>query len=202
MSGKILIIDDDGDAIYALSRALKGQGIQAEINGSTDTVKGMEMYAILKPDVVILDLSIDAKRGVESGFEVLGKIVGSDLGTRVIVLTGHGSDEYGVRALSCGAASFVKKPADIFHVAALVRDGLEQARLRRSYTALVDKLADEMGSLIVGESEAIKKVRDELKRAAQTNQPILILGETGTGKGLSALALHRYGKRHVAGCPR
>ena len=192
---RILIVDDDVSAAQSLSRALIASGIEAEwyfesqVNGATQTA------AKVRPHVSILDLSLDDRRGVEGGFEVLRSIRGAVASCRVVVLTGHGSAEFGVRALGLGAANFIEKPANVTHLAALVRDGILQSVLRRSFEELTESASRELHSVIVGKSAAAVKLRGDVQRAASHNQPVLIRGETGVGKGVCAHAIHRFGLR-------
>ena len=74
--------------------------------------------------------------GVESGFDLLRSVLAEVPTCRVIVLTGHGSIEHGVRALSLGAATFLEKPADIGHLGALVRDGIAQSGNARCLSSI------------------------------------------------------------------
>ena len=191
----VLLVDDDSEALESLSRALSVSNIGARIVAATRAEKGLELLAESKADVAVIDLSLDPARGVESGFELLSNILRQDAACRVIVLTGHGSLEHGVRALSLGAASFLEKPADISHLAALIRDGIRQSGLKRAYNSLILQQQSSVATLVAGSSHAMQKVRESIQYAAQTMQPVMIYGETGTGKGLCAQAIHALSPR-------
>jgi DNA-binding NtrC family response regulator len=148
--------------------------------------------------VAVLDLCIDEKVGVESGFSLLKELLARDDSIRVIVVTGHGSTENGIRALSLGAASFLEKPVDPSHLAALVKDGVNQCDLRRHHRQLLRVNAKTTSALLIGSSAEIGRVREQLEFAASTAQPALILGETGTGKGLCARIIHELSGRKTA----
>jgi len=191
----LILVDDDGEALISLSRALSASALGASIQAASSPDKALELLTASKPLVAVIDLSLEQTRGVESGFELLAQILKLDPTCRVIVLTGHGSLEHGVRAISLGAANFLEKPADINHLSALIKDGMAQAELRRSYNKLVRESASGISNLIVGNSPQIKKVIEAVQYASQTAQSVLITGETGTGKGLCALAIQRISSR-------
>ena len=186
----VLLVDDDSDAVQSLLRALKVAGLDAELH-ATSTVKGAKtLYADYHPHAVVLDLCLDESVGVQSGFDLLRDLVQSDPTVRVVVLTGHGSIEHGVKSLRLGAANFLEKPASIEHLTALLSDGIRQARMRREYQNLLHDGTDTLAELVVGESASMQQVRRDIQYAGQTRQPVLITGETGTGKGLCAQAIH------------
>lgn len=189
----VLLVDDENDALLSLSRALSSHEFQ--VTGSTQVSKALELQRELKPAVAVVDLSLDATLGVQAGFNLITELLRQDPSCRVIVLTGHGSDEYGVKALSLGAANFLRKPAELSHLKALIEDGLTQSHLRREYTRLLSESASPLQSWIVGESPAVKKLREELSYAAHNSQPVFLAGETGTGKGLCAWAIHQSSLR-------
>ena len=191
----LLCIDDDGDALSSLIRALQSERVPASMHAAASAPQALKLFTELQPQVAVLDLSLDSRRGVESGFELLSKIQSLDSTCRVIVLTGHGRPEYGVRALSLGAASFLEKPADILHLKELIRDGIAQSDLRRAYNQLAQAGEQEPAGTLAGSSALMNEVRKAVKHAARTAQAVLISGETGTGKGLCAQAIHRCSSR-------
>lgn len=194
---QVLLVDDDGDALTSLARALKVQLPSFQFHGAARREQALALLAERRPHVAVLDLSIDPTRGVESGFTLLTEIVTHEPGCRIIVVTGHGSVEVGVRALQLGAASFVEKPADIPHLAALVKDGAHLSHLLRAYEKLRTRGASAPETSIIGESAATLRIRESVAYAARTSQAVLITGETGTGKGLTALAIHELSARQA-----
>ncbi|MBN8551158.1 MAG: sigma-54-dependent Fis family transcriptional regulator [Deltaproteobacteria bacterium] len=198
MSAGVLIIDDDSAAALSLIKALKLSLPALHFHAASTTEKAIELFLQLRPAVVVLDLHLEVARGVESGFALEQKLLALDSTARIIVLTGHSNVEHGVRALTLGASSFLEKPADLPHLAALIRDAVSQSELRRAYLALNKERVHEISSVVCGESSAIQKVREAVSYASQTVQPVLLLGETGTGKGLCAWAIHDFGRRRAA----
>jgi len=193
---QLLIIDDDSDAVLSLSRLISSAAPELSVSACTTATKALELLEEKNPAVAILDLSLNEQEGVESGFQLLKEILRVIPSCRVIVLTGHGSIQHGVRALQLGAASFLEKPAEIDHLLALVIDGARQAEIRREFERLKHQGShDLLDGMVLGESKAIEKVRESIRYAAQTPQAVLITGETGTGKGLCANSIHRLSSR-------
>ncbi|MCB0309663.1 MAG: sigma-54-dependent Fis family transcriptional regulator [Bdellovibrionales bacterium] len=191
----ILLVDDDSEALLTLSKALSVMQLEARILAAGTAEKALALLQDSNPHVAVLDLCLDERVGVESGFKLLEQFAGHSPACRIIVLTGHGSIEHGVRAIQLGAASFIEKPADIPHLSALIKDGLTQAELKRSHDKLSAAPHQQLEELVVGDSPAMVKVRQEIEYAARTNQTVLICGETGTGKGLCARAIHECSSR-------
>jgi two-component system, NtrC family, response regulator PilR len=200
MKYRVALIDDDIECSESLKRALLAHGFddnhpQIEWCVVNSTQHVYAHVVPFKPQVIILDLCLDEIRGVESGFEILRKLQDILDTARIIVLTGHGDMKYGIRALQSGAASFVQKPADIPLLQALLRDAFVQSELRSALKKLQeDKLKTSQNQLI-GESIAMRTLREQVSFAAAVVQPVLLTGETGTGKGVCARFIHRHGSR-------
>lgn len=191
----VLLVDDDEDALLSLVRALKPSLPGTALHAAANQEKALRLISETHPAVLVMDLCINERIGPESGYELLRTVSKQDPTLRIIVLTGYGSIEAGVKSLELGASSFIEKPPDPSHLAALIKDGINQSTLRRSFNELKTQNKDTLSSIIIGNSLSTQKIRDEIRYAAQTNQPVLITGETGTGKGLCALAIHKLSKR-------
>jgi len=180
---RLLLVDDDADHLLILSHALKKLGISASIQAAGNAEKAKNLFSDLKPQVVTLDLSLNEKQGPESGLNLLSELIAIDPLVRIIVLTGHSGNEYGIQAIARGAHAFLAKPAIAEHLKILIDDCFKQYLLREELKALRTKT---LKSQLVGKSEIIERVREEILFAAQTPKPVLLLGETGTGKGVAA----------------
>lgn len=197
-ANSLLLVDDNEEALSSLSRALRPELGEAKLFGTTDSKRALEIFSQERPQVSVIDLDLGTGDGTESGFSLLKGFVKLDPSARIIVLTGHGSVEVGVRALTLGAANFLEKPADVKHLAALVIDGFKQAALRREFEALRKQEGLAKLHELVGISPAIQRLREEILLAASSSHPVLLVGETGTGKGVCARLIHQNSSRSKA----
>ena len=194
-ANSILLVDDDKDYTQSLKRALIVKGIKENILTASTPLESIKILKSKSPNVAIVDLELDSSKGVESGYSLLKQILDEDKTCKVIILTGHSSSEYGIKAIKFGASNFLKKPADINHLIVLIKDAIEQSLMLREYENLKQDINQKnIENFIIGESDEIKQIRDEVLFLGQNNSPILIMGETGTGKGLIAKSIHLFGK--------
>ncbi|NMC62951.1 MAG: sigma-54-dependent Fis family transcriptional regulator, partial [SAR324 cluster bacterium] len=191
----ILFVDDDEESLLSLIRTLKALGLECHLHAAFTKESALKLFQESEPSVVVLDLHLDKTSGVESGFALLRQFLDLSKACRIIVLTGHASVEHGVRALALGAANFIEKPANAQHLAALIRDGIAQSALRNELETYRKKSLEGSSFGIVGVSEATRQLMEEIAYASQSNLPLLITGETGTGKGLCAFSVHSLSKR-------
>ncbi len=131
------------------------------------------------------------------GLETLDRIVARDGAPPVLMISGHGDIATAVECTRRGAADFLEKPLQRERVLVSVRNALSGNRLRAENERLRRRVAEE--TVLVGDSEPMKKLRAEVARAAPTTATVLILGESGTGKELVAREIH--GGSKVAGGP-
>jgi DNA-binding NtrC family response regulator len=192
MKSRILIIDDSSDIVYTLTMTLQQLFADSEILGSSHFGQKEIQFA---PDVAVIDLCIDEKRGVESGFETIREIYRTVPSCRIIVATGHGDDANGIQCLSFGAGSFLQKPVDIRHLAELIRDGINISRLKKQLLDRSESVRDSIRGFIIGKSDKLLSVTEKVHYAASNNLSVFIEGETGTGKGLCAKAIHLFSSK-------
>lgn len=195
MSGTVLLVDDDKDGLVSLERALQGSGCEHTILTASSSDQALLMAHRHNPNVAVIDLCLDPRRGVASGQELMVRLLSIDAAIRIIVLTGHGGAEQGVGALMRGAAHFLEKPAAIEHLLVLINDGMGQSKLRRDYQSLISLRSRDLTAAVVGAGSRMRAVQADIEAASTHNQPVLFVGETGTGKGLCALTLHRLSGR-------
>lgn len=193
----VLFVDDEPAAIRSLIRRLSERSPNYSCLEANTPQEALRLAETHSPAACVIDLSVEPNRGPESGYELLEQLLKLDPTTRVLVLTGHGAEEYGIRALNAGAASFLSKPVEPAHLDALIRDAFSFSDLKRQYAALAEQ-PDSSAPKLEGMRSVSESMRQSIQDgafAAVHNQPLLILGETGVGKGVLAQAIHLSGKR-------
>jgi DNA-binding NtrC family response regulator len=200
-TGKILVVDDNADVLFALKLLLKQHFEEIVIEENPERIP--ELMESSKFDVILLDMNFtkDVISGNE-GFFWLEKILEIDPSAIVIFITAYGDVENAVKAIKKGALDFVNKPwqneklvATISSAVKLRESQLEVNDLKQiqsGYKAILDKPFGDF----IGISPGMQKVFSTIKKVAQTDASILILGENGTGKELVARSLHKNSSRH------
>lgn len=191
----VLIVDDDSQLLLSLTRVLSPLILPRTLSAAASVERASQLVSIEEPRVVVLDLCIDERNGVDSGFSLLAQIAEHDETIRVIVLTGHGGSAHGIRALQMGAASFVEKPANPAHLAALIKDACFQSELRKELRSMKSERGAALTRTLVGSSDVMRQLREQLEFVATISKPVLLTGETGTGKSYCARLIHDLSDR-------
>jgi len=127
------------------------------------------------------------------GLEVLDYLQGSIPETPIVMISGHGTIDTAVEAIKKGAFDFIQKPMDLNRIMVTVRNALDKTNLIQETKTLKKKV--NMKYQMIGESEAILKVKDMIEKVAPTDARVLITGENGTGKEVVARWLHEQSNR-------
>src|SRR6056297_2039401 len=198
--GKVLVIDDNEDILFALKLLLKNHVEKVDTETKPDTIPQKmkeESY-----DVLLLDMNFtkDAISGQE-GFEWLDRILEIDPDAVVVFITAYGDAEKAVRAIKAGATDFILKPWQNEKLLATVSSAIKLRRSKRVAGDLkqkqkeISEIQDQPFHEFIGESPEMKEVFKTIQKVAKTDANVLILGENGTGKELVARALHRNSVR-------
>src|SRR5688572_24071727 len=194
MSTRILVIDDDQSMCELLQESLGRSGWQDEWRTRGD--EGLELIRERDFDVVITDVNLENM----SGHDLCRNLTENRPDTPVIVITAFGNMSSAIAAIRAGAYDFINKPLDMAQLAHVIDRAMQHRHLREEVKRLTheaSKTGRGVGSL-TGESRAMLKVYDLIRRVANTDTTVLLSGESGTGKELVARALHsESGRAHM-----
>ena len=130
------------------------------------------------------------------GLATLARLRERQVDAQVVLISGHGNIESAVRAIKMGAFDFVEKPLSLEKTVLVVRNALHQRRLEAENRALRARV--DRHQTMIGESYAMRQLREQVAMAAPTNGRVLIYGENGTGKELVARTIHALSRRRAA----
>ena len=186
VQARLLTIDDDIQHLNLIRAALKNLPI--EVTTVTDSLKGLDLVRLQRPQIVIVDLMMP---GLD-GMQVLEKIVEMDPGTSVFILTGNYSTESAVEAIKKGACDYLTKPIVVDTLRRKIQQVLEDAQSRQHTLQLETDLGEACQfEGIIGRNPLMLELFGKIRRIAPHYRTVLLTGETGTGKELVAKALHR-----------
>jgi two-component system nitrogen regulation response regulator GlnG len=188
---KILVVDDDADMRWTLANILRRAGYQPM--ESDDGPPALDLMTKDFPDAVILDVQLPGG----SGIEVLKQLKEHYSEIPVIMITGYGNIDVAVQAMRFGAYHFLEKP---FKSNDQLLVTLSRALEERQLKAEVQRLRTQLGTVtelseLMGHSEQIKRVIDQVNSVADTDFTVVLYGETGSGKELVARAIHQHSRR-------
>ncbi|MFN7821396.1 MAG: sigma-54-dependent transcriptional regulator [Bacteroidota bacterium] len=183
----ILIIDDEKSIRNVLKDILQHEGYQVE--EAPDGEQGIKLFSSKSFDLVLCDI----KMPKIDGMDVLQQIMELNPEVPVIMISGHGTIETAVEAVKKGAFDFISKPPDLNRLLITIRNALDKNTLVKETRILKKKVSGIQE--IIGESEAIAKIKSTIEKVAPTDARILITGENGTGKELVARWLHEKSNR-------
>jgi two-component system nitrogen regulation response regulator NtrX len=187
MNPTILIVDDEPGVRTALTGVLRDEGYTVEsVATGEDCLDRVTRGAI---DLIVLDVWLPGMDGLAT----LARLRERQVDAQVVLISGHGNIESAVRAIKLGAFDFVEKPLSLEKTVLVVRNALRQRRLEMENLALRARV--DRHEAMVGESYAIRQLREQVAMAAPTNGRVLIYGENGTGKELVARAIHALSRR-------
>jgi len=187
----VLVVDDEAGVRNFLERALRARGCRVDTAGSAE--EGMERLQQHHFDAIVLDIALPGR----SGMEWLRSLKNDGFAGDVILITAFADIETAIDALRAGASDFVLKPFRVDQIVNSLQRCFERARLDRENFVLQRQVAG-LGGLVdgmIGHSEAMRRLSELIHRVAPTPSTVLILGESGVGKEVTARALHQMSPR-------
>ncbi len=184
----IMVVDDENAVLESVTDILTDEGYDV-ITADSGPQCLNKIESLSQPDLVLLDIWMPEMDGIE----VLENIKKKWPFIPVIIMSGHGTIETAVQATRLGAFDFIEKPLSIDPLLLSVKNSLKFKALQEENVLLkekTEKIAD-----ITGDSEKIRKLREQIKIVAPTDAWVLIQGGNGTGKEIIAQSIHRFSKR-------
>ena len=190
MLTEILIIDDNADIRSILNELISEEGYKTRLAANYNQAL-LEIDKKL-PDVAIIDVKLD--KGDNDGIELLTHIKKKNKDIPVIIISGHANIEMAVKSLKSGAFEFIQKPFDKERLINFIRRAVENYNLRNENKNLQNKLFHTFE--IVGNSQNITSVREQISKLTSSESRIFITGPTGSGKELIARKIHKNSIRN------
>ena len=185
----ILIIDDERSIRNVLKDILGNEGFK--VDEASDGEEGLQKFKQNSYDLILCDIKMPKL----DGLEFLDAVVAANSETPVIMISGHGNIETAVDAVKKGAYDYISKPPDLNRLLITIRNALDKTNLVKETKVLKRKISKVQE--IIGNSDAIKKIKETIDKVAPTDARVLITGENGTGKELVARWLHEKSLRNA-----
>jgi len=190
MNQRILVVDDEDRIRQILSMLLRDDGYVVET--APDGVTAVQIASKFIPQVMIVDLQMPRMDGIET----IARVKEKNPGIVAIILTAHGTIQSAVQAIKEGVYDYIPKPFDNDQILLAVHRAFDVLRLKEEVDGLRTQLQKDYGlSRILGETEIMRKLREQIVQIAKTDATVLIEGESGTGKELAARAIHFESER-------
>jgi len=185
----ILIVDDEAGIRSTLAEILGDEGYRTTLSSNVEETRRHLQQGFY--DLAILDIWLPDG----DGLDLLAEMRRDHVETPVLMISGHASIDTAVKALHQGAYDFLEKPLSLSRIVVTVQNALEHSRLARELRQLSERVGK--SDVLLGDSEVMQRLKQDLKTAAQSESRILIVGENGTGKEVVARQIHRSSRRRA-----
>lgn len=189
MAADLLIIDDEADIRELVAGILQDEGYETRLAHNSDAA--LSEIAQRKPSMIILDIWLQGSK--LDGLDLLLEIKQLHPTLPIVIISGHGNIETAVAAIKRGAYEYIEKPFNADRLILVVGRALETSRLIRENSELKGRSGLDIE--LIGNSAAMRQMRQLMKRIAPTNSRVLITGPMGSGKEMAARALHAMSQR-------
>ena len=189
MSTEILIIDDNSEIRTILQEIISDSGYKTRLAANYN--QALSEIDKKLPDVAIIDVKLD--KSDNDGIELLNHIKNKNKDIPVIIISGHANIEMAVKSLKSGAFEFIQKPFDKNRLVNFVKRATENIKLKNENKNLRSKLFHSFD--LVGRSQNISSIKDQINKLALSDSRIFITGPTGSGKELIARKIHNKSNR-------
>ena len=189
MSTEILIIDDNSEIRTILQEIISDSGYKTRLAANYN--QALSEIDKKLPDVAIIDVKLD--KSDNDGIELLNHIKNKNKDIPVIIISGHANIEMAVKSLKSGAFEFIQKPFDKNRLVNFVKRATENIKLKNENKNLRSKLFHSFD--LVGRSQNISSIKDQINKLALSDSRIFITGPTGSGKELIARKIHTKSSR-------
>src|SRR3954470_6506785 len=188
MPRSVLLVDDEPAVVRVLAKFFERQ--EWEVYQALSGEDGVRTYDAQRPDLVVLDVNLPGL----SGLQTLEILVAR--GATVLMLTGEAEVATAVEAMQLGAESFLTKPVDFAHLQSAAERAVEKVELRRANQLLVERMEERSRQGVLGTSPRMQELARQVELvAASADTSVLLLGESGTGKGFVAQMIHARSPR-------
>uniref|UniRef100_UPI0037523963 sigma-54-dependent transcriptional regulator n=1 Tax=Undibacterium sp. TaxID=1914977 RepID=UPI0037523963 len=186
---RILVIDDEAHLRELLEITLIKMGLEVDTAESLEVARrllGRHHYSLVLTDMRLPD---------GSGLEMVEEVTSNFKATPIAVITAFGSADNAVIALKAGAFDYVSKPVALDQLRKLVRSALQMQNVKPTEQLAIVPAKPSSPSFLIGQSSEIQHVRSQISRLARSMAPVIITGESGSGKELAAREIHRSSAR-------
>jgi two-component system, NtrC family, response regulator len=196
MKSKVLIVDDDPEIRTQLKWAL---ATDYELLLAENRSEAIDQFKKFRPDLTLLDLGLPPRpHEPDEGLATLSDLVATNPGAKVIVVSGQNEKQNAIQAVAAGAYDFLCKPIDLDVLKLILRRCLYLLNLETEYREMQQKFRPDVFENMLGTSAQMQGVFAFVRKVAASSAPVLLLGDSGTGKEMAAVAIHRRSLRKDA----